>query len=135
MRQLRPNHWTTSDHHRSAGPVGGLYSWRGDARDQFAQYVCSHAWEQAKRRHQEGEGAGCALCQEEEKTQRPGRLVEMAEFSGLPPLLPIASHQTRQLSIMVNGRRLCWPHSASAKPRLYAWSMQVTNRIGGARKA
>ena len=30
------------------GPVGGLYSWRGDARDRFARYVCSHAWEQAK---------------------------------------------------------------------------------------
>ena len=42
-------------------PVGGLYSWREDARDQFALYVCSHAWEQAEQRHQEGEGAGCVL--------------------------------------------------------------------------
>ena len=24
------------------GPMGGLYSWQGDARDQFALYVCSH---------------------------------------------------------------------------------------------
>ena len=53
------------------GPMEVLYSWRGDAKDQFARYVCSHAWEQAKRRHQEGEGAGCALCQEEERLNAP----------------------------------------------------------------
>ena len=53
--------------------VGGLDSWRGDARDQFARYVCSHTWEQAERRRQKGEGVGCAHCKEEEKTQRAGR--------------------------------------------------------------
>ena len=30
-------------------PMGGLYSWRGGARDEFARYVCSHTWEQAER--------------------------------------------------------------------------------------
>ena len=46
---LLVNHWTTSDHHWSAGPVGGLYSWRGDAKDQFVRCVCSRMWEQAER--------------------------------------------------------------------------------------
>ena len=61
-RQLQPNHWTTSDHHWSAGPVGGLYSWQGDARDQFGRYIYSRAWEQVKRQRQEGDGAGCTPC-------------------------------------------------------------------------
>ena len=39
MRHFQPNHWTTSDHHWSAGPVGGLYLWRGDAQNQFVRYV------------------------------------------------------------------------------------------------
>ena len=29
-RHFEPNHWTTSDHHWSIGPVGRLYSWKGD---------------------------------------------------------------------------------------------------------
>ena len=33
------------------------------------RYVCTLAWEQVKRRYQEGEGLGCVASQEEEKTQ------------------------------------------------------------------
>ena len=71
--------------------VGGLYSWRGDVRDQFVQYVYSDAWEQVERCCQEGEGVGCAHCQEEEKTQRAGRWGRRGgegETQSHPPAVP-----------------------------------------------
>ena len=58
-RPFGHNHWTTLDHHWSAGPVGGLYLRQRDARDQFEQYVCSCVWEQSKQQRHESEGVGC----------------------------------------------------------------------------
>ena len=65
-RQLQPNHWTTSDHHWSTGPVGGLSSWRGDTRDQFPRYVCSRTWEQAERRHRKARAQATPITKKRE---------------------------------------------------------------------
>ena len=53
--------------------VGGLYARQGDARDQVARYVYSLAWEQAKRRYQEGDGTSAPHVKKKRRLNAPDK--------------------------------------------------------------
>ena len=72
-------------------PMGGLYSWQGDAKDYFVQCVCSLMWEQVKQCCEQGESTRCAACQEEEKNQRSRRKEGRGGGDEIQPRLPVAA--------------------------------------------
>ena len=115
-RQLQPNHWTTSDQHWSAGAVGGLYSWRGDAREQFARYVCSRAWEQAERRRRKVRAQAAPITKrKEDSTYRTIGVDGRVRWVAAPSCLRRPTSKTQQFSILVNGHRLCRPQFSNCR--------------------
>ena len=115
-RHFQPNHWTTSDHHWSTGPVGGLNLWRRDARNQFVRYVCSTHGGKESGSVRKAIGQGAPIAKKKRRLNGPDDRRGWPSLVGCrPSCLRHPTNQTWQLSILVNGRRLCQPQFSNCK--------------------
>ena len=82
--------------------------WRGDARDQFAQYVCSTRRSKRSNAARKARAQAAPISKKERILNAPDDRWGWPSLVGCrPSYLRCPTSQTRQLSILVNDRSLC----------------------------